>query len=105
MGENGNTNNNGVVAEDSHLGDGKDSSPHSDNELVDEMEAPWPATFERSISLLSSPIISAPHAELFTRSPKPGGTPLAGRRAQVSGPWLTSTEFRGFSYMLLIPNT
>ena len=61
-----------------------EESPNSEgSQLFDEMERPWPATFERSISLLSSPIISAPQADHFTRSPKPGGTPLSSRRAQV----------------------
>lgn len=72
-----------------------DASPNSDatgdsQNFWEETEEPWPATFERSISLLSSPILSTPHADFFTRSPKPGGTPLAGRRAQVS-PFLKNT--------------
>ena len=46
----------------------------------DEMFRPWPATFERSISLLSSPIINAEKVDHFTKSPKPGNTPLAERR-------------------------
>lgn len=52
-------------------------------ELAEEMEKPWPATFERSIALLASPVVTANQADHFTRSPKPGGTPLSGRRAQV----------------------
>ena len=46
----------------------------------DEMFRPWPATFERSISLLASPIINAEKVDHFTKSPKPGNTPLAERR-------------------------
>ncbi|CAB9518380.1 acid transporter AVT1F [Seminavis robusta] len=71
-----------------HKANGADSdanteSPNSEvSQLVEEMEKPWPSTFERSISLLASPVITAPQADHFTRSPKPGGTPLSGRRAQ-----------------------
>jgi hypothetical protein len=52
--------------------------------LWDEMTKPWPATFERSITLLASPLIRAADADRFTRSPKPGNTPLANRRRMVS---------------------
>jgi vesicular inhibitory amino acid transporter len=48
-----------------------------DNRLWDEMEAPWPATYERAISLFASPIIKAEKAKDLTKSPKPGNTPLA----------------------------
>ena len=51
--------------------------------ILDEMNRPWPATFERSISLLSSPIIGAAEVEHFTKSPKPGNIPLAERRRMV----------------------
>ena len=51
--------------------------------LWQEMDMPWPATFERSISLLASPVIKADEAERFTKSPKPGNTPLAIRRKMV----------------------
>ena len=44
--------------------------------LIEEMEQPWPSTYERSISLLASPIINADLANLATKSPKAGGTPL-----------------------------
>ena len=85
-------NNNNIEADDPEappVGENEtdESSPGTNSEaslLAEESEKPWPATFERSISLLASPIISTPQAEHFTRSPKPGGTPLSGRRAQVS---------------------
>lgn len=69
------------------LGSGnKTLSPPSneDTEIWQEMDQPWPATFERSISLLSSPLINAAEADLFTKSPKPGNTPMAARRRMVS---------------------
>jgi hypothetical protein len=57
----------------------------SENEqLWAEFDRPWPATFERSVSLLASPVISFKEADLYTKSPKPGNTPLAARRFQVS---------------------
>jgi hypothetical protein len=57
----------------------------SENEqLWAEFDQPWPATFERSVSLLASPVISFKEADLYTKSPKPGNTPLAARRFQVS---------------------
>ena len=60
------------------------SQGSSENEnLWDEMKRPWPATFERSISLLASPIINATEADSYTKSPKPGNTPLAIRRRMV----------------------
>eukprot|EP00980_Cylindrotheca_fusiformis_P028342 scaffold22592_cov129-Cylindrotheca_fusiformis.AAC.28 len=49
-------------------------------DLWDEMDRPWPATFERSISLLSSPLMKAEEVTRYTKSPKPGNTPLAERR-------------------------
>ena len=52
--------------------------------LWEEMDLPWPATFERSISLLASPKINTEEARLFTKSPKPGSTPIARRRRGVS---------------------
>jgi len=45
--------------------------------LWDELNKPWPSTYERSIALLSSPNIRPEQANLFTKSPKPGSTPLA----------------------------
>jgi solute carrier family 32 (vesicular inhibitory amino acid transporter) len=45
--------------------------------LWHELDEPWPATFERSISLLASPVIHAQEVVLYTKSPKPGSTPLA----------------------------
>jgi hypothetical protein len=57
----------------------------SDNEeLWEELDRPWPATLERSFSLLASPLISFKEADLYTKSPKPGNTPLAARRSKVS---------------------
>eukprot|EP00934_Nitzschia_sp_Nitz4_P001762 Nitzschia sp. Nitz4//scaffold62_size106224//16353//18218//NITZ4_004343-RA/size106224-augustus-gene-0.99-mRNA-1//-1//CDS//3329555817//1762//frame0 len=58
---------------------GDDSSPES-SALWQETDQPWPASFERSISLLASPVVAASDAELFTKSPQPGNTPLAIRR-------------------------
>ena len=57
--------------------------------LMEEMEEPWPSTYERSISLLASPIIDANRANLATKSPKAGGTPVT-TRFRVRG--LTDTE-------------
>ena len=55
----------------------------AEERLWQELEQPWPATFERSISLLASPSINPKEAEHFTKSPKPGNTPLAAIRYQV----------------------
>jgi hypothetical protein len=57
---------------------GSESEP-----LWEELDRPWPATFERSISLLASPVIKVEDAALFTKSPKAGNTPLAARRRMV----------------------
>lgn len=64
------------------MDDGENAlSPASEeSEIWTEMGQPWPATFERSISLLASPVINAAEADHFTRSPKPGNTSLARRR-------------------------
>lgn len=62
-------------------GTGASGSPQDDDsELWKEMDAPWPATFERAISLLASPVIKAETAKDLTKSPKPGNTPIAIRR-------------------------
>lgn len=45
--------------------------------LWEELNAPWPSTFERSISLLASPVIPVKEVVMFTKSPKPGSTPFA----------------------------
>lgn len=52
--------------------------------LWQETVQPWPATFERSIGLLASPVMNAAEADHFTKSPKAGNTPLAIRRRMVS---------------------
>jgi hypothetical protein len=70
----------------------------SENEqLWAEFDRPWPATFERSVSLLASPVISFKNADLYTKSPKPGNTPLAARRFQVS----LNSYFQTFSWSLV----
>lgn len=56
---------------------------NTDNEstrLWEELDAPWPSTFERAVSLLASPVVSKDQVELYTTSPKPGSTPLALQR-------------------------
>ena len=63
--------------------DTSSSQQSGDDRLWAEMDQPWPATFERSISLLASPIINAVEVDEFTKSPKPGNTTLANRRRQV----------------------
>ena len=50
--------------------------------LWDELSQPWPSTFERSIGLLASPIVSQREADMYTKSPRPGSTPLALNRRQ-----------------------
>ena len=47
-----------------------------------ELEKPWPATFERSISLLAGPISDTDFIEQITKSPKI--TPNIGARRKVS---------------------
>lgn len=60
-----------------------DADSTEESQILDEMDRPWPATFERSISLLSSPIIGAEEVKHFTKSPKPGNIPLVERRRMV----------------------
>ena len=59
------------------------SPQDADFDLWNEMDAPWPATFERAISLLASPVINANKAKDLTKSPKPGNTPVAIRRRMM----------------------
>jgi hypothetical protein len=59
------------------------TAPAEAERLLEEMDLPWPSTFERSVSLLASPIINPQAALHFTKSPKPGNTPLALRRYAV----------------------
>jgi solute carrier family 32 (vesicular inhibitory amino acid transporter) len=49
----------------------------ADRRLWEELEKPWPSTYERSIALLASPVVQRSQVELFTKSPKPGSTPAA----------------------------
>ena len=37
-------------------------------------ERPWPSTFQRSIGIISSPMINSTQADVLTKSPKPGGS-------------------------------
>lgn len=61
-----------------------DELPNEDSYLWEELDAPWPATFERTISLFAYPIIKADRADDLTKSPKPGNTPIAIKRRMVS---------------------
>lgn len=54
-----------------------------ESEIWEEMDRPWPATFERSVSLLSSPMFAVEDVKHFTKSPKPGNMRLAERRLLV----------------------
>lgn len=54
-----------------------ESANENNTRLWEELDRPWPSTFDRSISILASPLINAMEVELFTKSPKPGSTPLA----------------------------
>lgn len=68
--------------------DGGSEQPH---------EHEWPSTFERSISLLSSPIISAGDADNFSKSPRPGGLSFrvaAARRREQEKYNQTTPELR-----------
>lgn len=66
-----------------------------DAEIWQEMDQPWPASFERSISLLASPVINPVEVERFTKSPKPGNTPIAARRRMVRNiQGLTQTKIK-----------
>ena len=49
--------------------------------FLDEMDRPWPATFERSISLLAGPTMNTTFIDQVTRSPKV--TPNLPMRAKV----------------------
>jgi solute carrier family 32 (vesicular inhibitory amino acid transporter) len=65
------------------------------NILLEEMTHPWPSTYERSISLLASPIIQVKDVALYTKSPKPGGIAIsslvAARRSQLDRGYYTNT--------------
>lgn len=54
-----------------------DTINEANQRLWEEMEQPWPSTYERSITLLASPMFKPQQVEMFTKSPKPGSTPLA----------------------------
>jgi len=53
------------------------------NDGIDELYKPWPATFERSISLLAGPTLNPSLVEQVTKSPKV--TPYHAMRAQQNG--------------------
>jgi len=72
-------------------GAGDSGRQDSDSDLWKEMDAPWPATFERAISLLASPVIKAQKAKDLTKSPKPGNTPVAIRRRMLKRSNSTNT--------------
>lgn len=68
------------------------SSSQDSEYLWQELDKPWPATFERSISLLSSPVINASEVDHFTKSPKPGHTDIAARHRMVRDPELVPAQ-------------
>ena len=53
-----------AISESTSLLDNDQSSTN------DEMDGPWPATFERSVSLLASPNMTPSFVEKCTQSPK-----------------------------------
>lgn len=59
---------------------GSAASTTESTRLWDELDQPWPSTFERAVGLLASPGVSREKVELYTHSPKPGSTPLALQR-------------------------
>jgi len=83
----------GVESQLSAGSDGSDTQQSHDTDLWDEMDAPWPATFERAISLLASPVIETDRAKEFTKSPKPGNSPLAIRNRLLVSYHFVSTFF------------
>ena len=83
----------GVKSQLSTDSDGSDTQQSHDTDLWDEMDAPWPATFERAISLLASPVIETDRAKEFTKSPKPGNSPLAIRNRLLVSYHFVSTFF------------
>ena len=58
------------------------STATTDNETT----APWPNTYERSIALLSSPILPTRDVARYTKSPLPGGLRRAALRQQHATP-------------------
>lgn len=61
--------------------------------LWEELDRPWPSTFERSIALLASPMIRAQDAALYTKSPKPGSTATAlARRSNLDRGYYNTPE-------------
>ena len=82
--------------------DGSDTQHSHDTDLWDEMDAPWPATFERAISLLASPVIETDRAKEFTKSPKPGNSPLAIRNRLLVSYHFVSIVFSAQLLSLLI---
>lgn len=55
-------------------------SPVVRSPLDEEMDHPWPATFERSISLLAGPRLDVKKVDVITKSPKIGMTPIGFRK-------------------------
>lgn len=71
-------------------------SVNSESQLWDELNKPWPSTFERSVSLLASPILPKRDVEIFTKSPKPGASPMAmARKSDLDRGYYTPTSIRG----------
>lgn len=62
--------------------------------LLHEMERPWPSTYERSIALLSSPMLPIKDVAMYTKSPKPGlsniATLVEARRSQLDRGYYTN---------------
>ena len=68
---------NGATESSPLVSEASTAEPAPDARLWDEMNKPWPSTYERSISLLSSPIQPRKNVQEFTKSPKPGRSPMA----------------------------
>lgn len=72
---NNNNNNNSE-----HGSTGSSGADSQRQELWDELDQPWPSTFERAVGLLASPVQSRQEVQRYTHSPRPGSTPVALRR-------------------------
>ena len=66
-----------LISSDQQSVESDTTTASEDVRLWEELEKPWPSTYERSISLLASPFVQTAQVDLYTKSPKPGSTPAA----------------------------
>jgi solute carrier family 32 (vesicular inhibitory amino acid transporter) len=97
----GNNSSSGFNSDGADGGTAAQASEQQQQILFQELEEAWPSTFQRSISILASPVIRKDDAVLYTRSPMPGSTPqMLARRTTLKRGFYTPERPAAAAHLL-----